>query len=49
MYIEFVVLEDGLLYLEKEILEGVTEVDIVVGDIVIDGDIIGIGVLEEIV
>lgn len=42
-------LEDGLLYLEKEILEGVTEVDIVVGDIVIDGDIIGIGVLEEIV
>lgn len=49
MYIEFVVLEDGLLYLEKEILEGVTEADIVVGDIVIDGDIIGIGVLEEIV
>lgn len=49
MYIEFVVLEDGLSYLEKEILEGVTEVDIVVGDIVIDGDIIGIGVLEEIV
>lgn len=49
MYIEFVVLEDGLLYLEKEILEGVMEVDIVVGDIVIDGDIIGIGVLEEIV
>lgn len=42
-------LEDGLLYLEKEILEGVTEADIVVGDIVIDGDIIGIGVLEEIV
>lgn len=35
MYIEFVVLEDGLSYLEKEILEGVTEVDIVVGDIVI--------------
>lgn len=49
MYIEFVVLEDGLSYLEKEILEGVMEVDIVVGDIVIDGDIIGIGVLEEIV
>lgn len=42
-------LEDGLSYSEKEILEGVTEVDIVVGDIVIDGDIIGIGVLEEIV
>lgn len=42
-------LEDGLLYLEKEILEGVTEADIVVGDIVIDRDIIGIGVLEEIV
>lgn len=42
-------LEDGLSYLEKEILEGVMEVDIVVGDIVIDGDIIGIGVLEEIV
>lgn len=48
-HIESVVLEDGSSYSEKEILEGVTEADIVAGDIVTDGDITGTGVLEETV
>lgn len=48
-HIESVVLEDGSSYSEKEILEGVTEADIVAGDSVTDGDITGTGVLEETV